>query len=182
MKSAAGPNQCICRPRDRVISYPGPARAPGDRERMNILAVFFDFDGVIVDSEPLHWRAFSRVLEPEGLAFGWDEYRRTYIGYDDRDVFRNRLASAGRPRGAGDIEGWIRRKAEAFQTLATAERIRNNDPEIWYQAWLATAERVQKIAETADHFNFNTLFAGIEIQGRIILRNPDADFFLLHDG
>ena len=88
---------------------------------MNILAVFFDFDGVIVDSEPLHWRAFSRVLEPEGLAFGWDEYRRVYIDFDDRDVFRNLLASAGRPREVRDIECWIQRKAEAFQALAAAE-------------------------------------------------------------
>ncbi len=88
---------------------------------MKPLAVFFDFDGVIVDSEPLHWRAFARVLDPEGLAFDWDEYRRSYIGFDDRDVFRARFASAGRPQGDRAIEGWIQRKADAFEALASAE-------------------------------------------------------------
>ncbi|MDX1815611.1 MAG: HAD hydrolase-like protein, partial [Thermodesulfobacteriota bacterium] len=29
-------------------------------------AVIFDFDGVIVDSEPLHYKAFQEVLEPLG--------------------------------------------------------------------------------------------------------------------
>lgn len=74
-----------------------------------------------MDSEPLHWRAFSRVLEPHGLAFGWEEYRRAYIGFDDRNVFRTCLASAGRPRGNGDVESWIQKKAEVFQSLALSE-------------------------------------------------------------
>ena len=90
-------------------------------EPMKPLAVFFDFDGVIVDSEPLHWRAFAHVLGPEGLAFDWDEYRRSYIGFDDRDVFRTCFAAAGRPQSDGAIAGWIQKKADAFEALASSE-------------------------------------------------------------
>ena len=50
-------------------------------------AVIFDFDGVIVDTEPLHHRAFQRILEPLGLGFSWQEYVDTYMGFDDRDAF-----------------------------------------------------------------------------------------------
>lgn len=50
-------------------------------------AVVFDFDGVIVDTEPLHYRAFQEILAPLGLEFSWNEYVQTYMGYDDRDAF-----------------------------------------------------------------------------------------------
>ncbi len=31
--------------------------------------IIFDFDGVVVDTEPIHHRAFQAVLEPLGLGF-----------------------------------------------------------------------------------------------------------------
>ena len=58
-------------------------------------AVIFDFDGVIVDTEPLHYAAFQRTLEPLGLHFSWLEYVETYIGFDDRDAFRHAFSSNG---------------------------------------------------------------------------------------
>jgi beta-phosphoglucomutase len=54
-----------------------------------ISAVIFDFDGIIVDSEKLHWAAFNKVLEPLGKAISWPEYVVTFIGFDDRDAFRH---------------------------------------------------------------------------------------------
>ena len=51
-------------------------------------AVIFDFDGVIVDSEPMHYRAYQELLRPEGLSFTWDEYIDLFVGFDDRDAFR----------------------------------------------------------------------------------------------
>lgn len=51
-------------------------------------ALIFDFDGVIVDSEPLHYRAFLDVFEPLGITFDYQTYLAKYVGYDDRDMFR----------------------------------------------------------------------------------------------
>lgn len=65
-------------------------------------AVVFDFDGVIVDSEPLHFRAFVRVAESIGVTFDYDHYVQHLIGYDDRDVCRLLLA---RSTGAGGDAG-----------------------------------------------------------------------------
>ena len=39
-----------------------------------IAAVVFDFDGVLVDSEPLHLRAYQEVLEPIGLSLPREKY------------------------------------------------------------------------------------------------------------
>lgn len=81
-------------------------------------AVIFDFDGVMVDTERLHYMAFQDVLEPEGLGYGWDEYVAEYIGFDDRDAFRHRLARAGEACPASRLDRLICVKAEAFLSRA----------------------------------------------------------------
>ena len=50
-------------------------------------AVIFDFDGVIVDSEPVHHAGFAQVLRGRGIELTWDLYRERYLGYDDHDCF-----------------------------------------------------------------------------------------------
>ncbi len=45
----------------------------------DITAVVFDLDGVLVDSEPIHFRAANRVLARYGTSIGEAEYR-TFIG------------------------------------------------------------------------------------------------------
>lgn len=78
-----------------------------------ISAVIFDFDGVIVDSERLHWSAFNRVLAPRGKSISWADYVQTYIGFDDRDTFRTALPGLGRE----ELAALIAQKAAAFQHL-----------------------------------------------------------------
>ncbi|HWE01645.1 MAG TPA: HAD family phosphatase [Tepidisphaeraceae bacterium] len=52
-------------------------------------AVLFDFDGVLVNSEPLHFQAFREVLAAEHIALDEDEYYRELIGFDDKGAFRH---------------------------------------------------------------------------------------------
>lgn len=80
-------------------------------------AVIFDFDGVIVDSEPLHYQAFCHVLEPLGLAHSYDVYVERYIGFDDRDAVRAIFRDAGRPLDAGEFHRLLRAKEEAFKKI-----------------------------------------------------------------
>jgi beta-phosphoglucomutase len=51
-------------------------------------AVVFDFDGVIADSEPLHYRGFREVLAPSGIDLLEPDYYARYLGYDDVGVFK----------------------------------------------------------------------------------------------
>ena len=53
------------------------------------VAVLFDFDGVIVNSEPLHFQAFREVLAGEHIDLGEEEYYRELIGFDDKGAFRH---------------------------------------------------------------------------------------------
>jgi HAD superfamily hydrolase (TIGR01509 family) len=80
-------------------------------------AIVFDFDGVIADSEPLHLRAYVRVLARERVTLTEREYYARYLGYDDVRAFE----AIGRDRGlawtVADIEGLVARKAVEVEAL-----------------------------------------------------------------
>src|ERR1051326_5941983 len=46
-------------------------------------AILFDFDGVLVDSEPVHFDCWREVLEPFGIHLEWEIYRARFIGVSD---------------------------------------------------------------------------------------------------
>ncbi len=77
-------------------------------------AVIFDFDGVIVDSEPLHYKAFQEVLEPLGIAFPWQEYVDTYMGFDDRDAFLEAFRAHGKDLDDRRLKQLVASKSAIF--------------------------------------------------------------------
>jgi beta-phosphoglucomutase len=80
-------------------------------------AVIFDFDGVLVDSEPLHFRALRDCLAGEGIRITEDEYLREYVAYDDRGSIRIALERHGRPATPEKVQAVAAVKAEAFERL-----------------------------------------------------------------
>lgn len=90
------------------------ARRPGD---VRPDAVVFDFDGVIADTEPLHYRAFQEVLRPEGMTYTWEEYLSRYVGFDDRDAFRHGFKAAGKSLSDDRLSRLIEEKEQVFERL-----------------------------------------------------------------
>jgi beta-phosphoglucomutase len=84
---------------------------------IQVEAVIFDFDGVIVDTEPLHYAAFQRLLEPLGLGFSWEQYVETYMGFDDRDAFMEAFKADRSGLSATTLQDLIDRKAGLFQEI-----------------------------------------------------------------
>jgi len=82
-------------------------------------AVVFDFDGIIVDSEPLHYRAFQKVLEPLAAGFSWAEYVEKYMGFDDRDAFREAFSVSGLLLSDERLAELIALKASLFHEVAS---------------------------------------------------------------
>lgn len=58
-------------------------------------AIVFDFDGVIVNSEPIHCRCFQQTLETVGVRLTEKDYYASYLGYDDHDCFLVAARDAG---------------------------------------------------------------------------------------
>lgn len=82
-------------------------------------AVIFDFDGVIVDTEPIHYKVFQQILEPLGMGYSWQEYTNTYMGFDDRDAFREAFRAAGKELSADTLQTLINQKASMFEQVVT---------------------------------------------------------------
>jgi beta-phosphoglucomutase len=80
-------------------------------------AIVFDFDGVIANSEPLHYQAFRAVLEQSGIAFHEKEYYDRYLGYDDIGVFKALAEDRGVSWATDHIAGLVRSKAEKIEQL-----------------------------------------------------------------
>ena len=62
---------------------------------MGIGAVIFDFNGVLVDDETVHFALFHEVLAQEGVTITERDYHERYLGYDDRKCFETALRDAG---------------------------------------------------------------------------------------
>lgn len=86
-------------------------------KELKATAVIFDFDGVIVDTEPLHYKAFQRILEPLGLGFSWEQYIETYMGFDDRDAFREAFQANDRNLSQAELNKLVSEKAGVFQDV-----------------------------------------------------------------
>jgi len=83
-------------------------------------AVVFDFDGVIVDSEPVHLAAFQRTLAAERIELTAEEYYARYLGFDDHDAIVAALRDAGEEPEDARVRALMTRKAEAFLTAVRA--------------------------------------------------------------
>ncbi len=82
-----------------------------------IQAVIFDFDGVIADTEPLHYASFNQVVVPGGMGCTWEEYQQHYMGFDDRDLFREAYRRKGQRLTDDQIKTLLDEKADAFVGL-----------------------------------------------------------------
>ncbi len=78
-------------------------------------AVIFDFNGIIVDDEPIHFELFRTVLEEEGMALTKKDYYARYLGFDDRGAFSFAYRDHGRLLSDQELANLIGRKAVYYQ-------------------------------------------------------------------
>jgi HAD superfamily hydrolase (TIGR01509 family) len=78
-------------------------------------AVIFDFNGVLVDDEPLHCRLFQKVLSEKKIPLSDKDYYEKYLGFDDRDAFAAVLRDRGVSFTPQDIQELIEKKAALYQ-------------------------------------------------------------------
>ena len=83
-------------------------------------AIIFDFDGVIADSEPLHFRAFQQALAEDGLELAPKEYYARYLGYDDVGMFQAFGEDRGLPMDAARVKELVVRKGMKLQAMMSA--------------------------------------------------------------
>ena len=82
-----------------------------------LTAIIFDFDGVIADTEPLHFAGFRQTLAEIGINLTESDYYANYLGYDDRGCFIAALTTHQHPTDPAAIEQLMQRKAYAYLEL-----------------------------------------------------------------
>lgn len=80
-------------------------------------AIIFDFDGVIVDSEPLILKLTQQMAAQEGWPITAAEYYRDYLALDDRGIVEHLYRSHGRPIDARRRDQLVAWKARAYAEL-----------------------------------------------------------------
>jgi beta-phosphoglucomutase-like phosphatase (HAD superfamily) len=84
-----------------------------------IRAIIFDFNGVLVDDEHLHFELFRDVVADLGVALTERQYHEIYLGYDDRRCFEELLSDAGQPLSESRLTELVGRKADLYQERAS---------------------------------------------------------------
>lgn len=100
-------------------------------------AIIFDFDGIIVDSEPLILKLTQEMAAQEGWTVTEEDYYRHYLALDDRGVIEQLYRSHGRLVDVRRREELVAWKFRAYQQI-----IRDGLPPI-----PGAVEFVRKLAE-----------------------------------
>jgi HAD superfamily hydrolase (TIGR01509 family) len=81
-------------------------------------ATLFDYNGVLVDDELVHWEAFADILKPLGIELPQALYWEQYLGLDDAGVFRTALERAGLRADEQTVAGYVEQKKPQYLARA----------------------------------------------------------------
>jgi beta-phosphoglucomutase len=84
-------------------------------------AILFDFDGVLADSEPLHYRCWREILAPYGINLEWEVYAANYIGTSDRLMLAQFCQAASPPVELQTLIDQYPRKRDLFREMILRE-------------------------------------------------------------
>ncbi|MER3434927.1 MAG: HAD family phosphatase [Leptolyngbya sp. ERB_1_1] len=87
-------------------------------------AVLFDFNGVIINDEPLHEKLLEQLLIDENLRPKPGEFRELCLGRSDRVCIQELLERHGRVVNPVYLDELVTRKAQAYvQQISTLEKL-----------------------------------------------------------
>ena len=85
-----------------------------------IKAILMDFNGVIIDDEPLQMRAYQELLKNEGIDLTEEDYAASH-GMDDRTFVEAAFRRAGREPETSKTSDIIRSKITLWREMITDE-------------------------------------------------------------
>lgn len=150
-------------------------------------ALIFDFDGVITDSEILHFRSFNQVLAFYECCITKEQYYCDYLGLSDRDFFKLMIDEGNLEVDQQQFDALLVKKNLAFEKLASTEgsiiegvrgfldMLRENEVAvgIYSGALVAEIELILNDAKLRDRFEV------IVAADHVVNGKPDPEGFLL---
>lgn len=84
--------------------------------------LLFDFDGVVVDSEPIHFNCWLELLDPLGITLTWEWFSANCVGIADTELF-DTIASLNPAASGGQV-----RAVYPAKTALYREKMRVSPP------------------------------------------------------
>lgn len=89
---------------------------------MSYEAILFDFDGVLVDSEPVHFACWRDILREFDLQLDWQVYCEHGIGKPDRDLMTMLCQQKNPPLDVERLLAQYPRKKDMFRSAMLARQ------------------------------------------------------------
>lgn len=87
-----------------------------------IRVVLFDFNGVVINDEPLQMKAYQRALQERGITLTEADYYAS-LGMDDKTFMRSTYERAGQPLADELMRDVIERKATLHREVLEADEL-----------------------------------------------------------
>ncbi|HVP13722.1 MAG TPA: HAD family phosphatase [Phycisphaerae bacterium] len=150
-----------------------------------IRAIIFDCDGVIADTEPLHYQAFNSVLAERDIRLSQTQYFQKYVGLNDPAVIRSIFADLRLPlddqRTGRLLEAknaaYLARIARGIEPLPGVTAFVARASERWPLALCSGARRVE-IETILRHAGLSRYFPIIVSSDDVTISKPDPAGFL----
>ena len=101
------------------MTLPPPRPLPDNFRMKNFQAIIFDMDGVIVDSEPRHERAFREIFQELGYGDSHGMDFPAYYGRSDQELWHDFVAKHQPPQPLAELTAW---KQNRFLEIIRAEQ------------------------------------------------------------
>lgn len=87
---------------------------------MSFDSILFDFDGVLADSEGVHFECWTTILAPLGIPLTWEAYCANCIGITDRAMLEVLASQKTPPHDVEDLWQYYPKKKALFREKAYA--------------------------------------------------------------
>ncbi|MGD0199911.1 MAG: HAD family phosphatase [Bryobacteraceae bacterium] len=162
-----------------------PASRPSTADDRRYDAILFDFDGVLADTEPLHWACWAAVLEPLGIHLTWEFYRNHAVGSTDRALVE-KLAPLAAPGLSVDrlYEQYPAKQRLFRERVAAAPPIPAAVLEFLlelrdYRLAVVTSSQLSEVEPALEAAGIRACFGAVVGAGDVARHKPAPDAYLL---
>ncbi|MBI2455906.1 MAG: HAD family phosphatase [candidate division NC10 bacterium] len=147
---------------------------------VHVRAILFDFDGVLVDSEPIRFTAGAQALEEIGEALTWERFMRLWLGRTDdaglRDLLGNRYEAEGM-RVAARRNALYEERLDEVPVFEDSLRLIRRLPD-GIRLGVATGSRQKEVEHILGHLGLSRHFEVIVTAEDYARAKPAPDPFL----
>lgn len=148
-------------------------------------AILFDFDGVLADSEPVHFECWQEILQTFGLHLDWKTYTEQGIGISDRKLLGFLCDRADPPMDVEQLIAEFPRKKDMFRARMLERQPFSTEvfellPELSdYQLAVVTSSGQTEVEPVLERAGLRNFFHAVVYGGDVQQHKPAPDPYLL---